>query len=208
MCRRRMTIHKKLNKKFLTPLVLLVLLFYGLFAQYAAYQAGLLPSYNAERLVAVAGFDAEKPTGAVIVAIDGAARLRGFYAIPQDMELRELLACLGVQRNGDVSAWDLAHQPEQGDQYFIADLAQADSAATPWLVNKAGEVALPDSGRLNINTATLEELQQLPNIGPGRAQAIIDYRLEHHGFRYPEELLGVKGIGDKIYNQLKDRIEV
>ncbi len=205
MCRRRMSINKKLNKRFWTALVLLALLLYGLYAQYAAYQAGLLPPYNAERLVAVAGFNAEKPAGSVIVAVSGAAKMRGFYAIPQNMEMREFLACLGVQRNGDVSAWDLAHKPEQGDCYFVADLAQADSAA-PWLMNQTAE-SLAD-GRLNLNTATLEELQQLPNIGPGRAQAIIDYRLEHHGFRYPEELLGVKGIGEKIYEQLKDQVEV
>ena len=204
---------KKLDKRFWLALPLLALLLYGTFAQYAAYQSGLLPlsEDEMENVAAVAGFDAERPEGTVIVAVSGLAKRRGYYALPPEMTLRDLLEYVGLQADSDISAWDLAHQPQQGDQYYIADLAAAGQSDQPWLVNAADDLNTldaPEEPRLNINTATLEELQQLPGIGPSRAQAILNYRVEHQGFRYVQELLGVTGIGEKIYAQLKDRVTV
>jgi len=64
------------------------------------------------------------------------------------------------------------------------------------------------SAKLNINTATLEELQTLPRIGPAIAQRIIDYRKEHGPFKRIEDLLKVQGIGERVFEQIKDRITV
>src|SRR6185437_17145927 len=61
---------------------------------------------------------------------------------------------------------------------------------------------------LNLNTATKDELVALPGIGPAKAQAIIDYRTQHGGFRQVEELKDVKGIGAKRYEKLKAEIVV
>lgn len=63
-------------------------------------------------------------------------------------------------------------------------------------------------GRLNINQATLEELDKLPGIGPKRAQLIIDYREANKGFRVVEELLNISGIGEKTYSQLERYVYV
>jgi len=62
--------------------------------------------------------------------------------------------------------------------------------------------------KININTATLEELQTLPRIGPAIAQRIIDYRKEHGPFKRIEDLLKVQGIGERVFEQIKDRITV
>lgn len=62
------------------------------------------------------------------------------------------------------------------------------------------------SGKLNLNQATLAELDRLPGIGPAKAQAILDYRAKAGAFRKPEELMNVKGIGAKLYESIKDRI--
>lgn len=62
--------------------------------------------------------------------------------------------------------------------------------------------------RVNINTATLEELDSLYGIGPVLAQAIIDYRTEHGLFRKPEDLLNVSGIGPKTLEKIIDQITV
>lgn len=59
---------------------------------------------------------------------------------------------------------------------------------------------------VNINTAGLDELMALPQIGEVRAQAILDYRAEHGPFRYPEELILVKGIGEGIMSGLLDYV--
>jgi competence protein ComEA len=64
------------------------------------------------------------------------------------------------------------------------------------------------SAAVNLNTATRDELVALPGIGPAKAQAILDYRAQHGGFRSVEELKDVKGIGAKRYERLKGDIIV
>ena len=64
----------------------------------------------------------------------------------------------------------------------------------------------PKSGKVNINTASLEELDELPGIGAVLAQRIIDYREQNHGFGDIEEIKEVDGIGDARYSKIKDLI--
>ena len=63
------------------------------------------------------------------------------------------------------------------------------------------------AARVDLNSASVEELAQLPGIGPAKAQAIVSHR-SANPFRKPEDLRDVKGIGDKLYEQLKDQITV
>lgn len=63
-------------------------------------------------------------------------------------------------------------------------------------------------GRIDLNTASLELLMELPRIGESKAQAIIAYREEHGGFKSAGEIVNVKGIGDKTYASFRDKITV
>lgn len=62
--------------------------------------------------------------------------------------------------------------------------------------------------KININTASLGELQKLPRIGPQIAQRILDYRKENGNFKRVEDILKVRGVGEKMFEQLKDLITV
>ena len=68
-------------------------------------------------------------------------------------------------------------------------------------------VAADEPGRIDINTATATELESLPGVGPAKAQAIVAHR-EVAPFKSTDELVEVKGIGEKLYAQLKDRVSV
>jgi len=61
---------------------------------------------------------------------------------------------------------------------------------------------------VNLNTATQVDLEKLPGIGPAMAKAILDYRQKNGGFKKIEELMNVKGIGEKAFLKLKPQITV
>jgi competence protein ComEA len=62
--------------------------------------------------------------------------------------------------------------------------------------------------KVNINTATAEQLQTLPGIGPALAKAIIEHRTKNGKFTKVEEILNVKGMGEKKFQKIKDRLVV
>jgi competence protein ComEA len=71
----------------------------------------------------------------------------------------------------------------------------------------AGVAPAGPGARVNLNSASADELARLPGVGPAKAKAIVEYRSEEP-FRKPEDLRKVKGIGDKLYERLKDQIMV
>ncbi len=84
-------------------------------------------------------------------------------------------------------------------------LAVALTAFVPLEIYAASQTS---TKKININTASLTELQELPRIGEKIAQRIIDFRKENGKFKSTTDLLKVKGIGEKIFASLKDRITV
>lgn len=62
--------------------------------------------------------------------------------------------------------------------------------------------------KININTAPASELESLPRIGPKVAQRIVDFRTKNGNFKKVEEIMKVQGIGEKVFDQIKDLITV
>lgn len=87
----------------------------------------------------------------------------------------------------------------------ILDTSAIPTQATP--AEEATAVQAEDK-RVNLNTATLEELDALPGVGPSTAKNIIAYREAHGGFAAPEEIMNVKRIGEKTFQKLKEFIKV
>ncbi len=86
--------------------------------------------------------------------------------------------------------------------------SQAEETSAPEDPSVPDASGSTETARININTASAEELMLLPGIGEARARAIIDYREACGGFQSGEELMEVSGIGQKIYDGLKDCITV
>jgi comEA protein len=75
-------------------------------------------------------------------------------------------------------------------------------------VSGSSSVKQSTSGLININTASLAQLDSLPGIGTTYAQRIIDYRSLHGGFKSTHDIVQVKGIGEGTYTKIKDQITV
>jgi competence protein ComEA len=61
---------------------------------------------------------------------------------------------------------------------------------------------------VNLNTATVEQLQKLPGIGPKTAARIVEYRQKHGGFKKIEELMNVRGVGEKSFLRIRSQLAV
>jgi len=70
------------------------------------------------------------------------------------------------------------------------------------------QTAQPSAPTLNLNTATQAELEKLPGVGPAMAKLILEYRQKNNGFKKIEELMNVKGIGEKSFLKLKPLVTV
>jgi competence protein ComEA len=87
--------------------------------------------------------------------------------------------------------------------------ATATPTPTPTLTTAATATPTPVvDRRINVNTASATKLEELPGIGPVRANAIVAYRNEHGPFRTVDELILVQGIGPSILDQLRPLVKV
>lgn len=131
------------------------------------------------------------------VYLTGAIHAPGVYTVPQGLRIWAILELAGGARSdADLEALNLAapatdgmhlHVPRQGERPAIPP--------TP-------------SARLDLNIASVEELERLPGIGPRTAQAIVDYRLKHGPFRHLEDLLAVPGIGPATLERIRPLVTV
>jgi competence protein ComEA len=144
-------------------------------------------------------------TESVVVHVAGAVRRPGVYRMRANARVDDAVGRAGgATRRADLSQVNLAAQVEDGRQVLVPAQVRAAAAggAAP-----AGTPATPGVP-LNINTATLEQLDELDGIGPTTAQHILDYREEHGGFGSVEELGEVPGIGDVRLASLREQVRV
>jgi competence protein ComEA len=148
------------------------------------------------------------PTPAVlIVDVAGWVRRPGVYEFRQGDRVIDAIRMAGGGKTGaDLQSINLAALLVDGQQIVVPKRGQG--------VPEAGMTggALPGTGGaealINLNTATLDQLESLPGIGPALAQRILDYRQLHGPFRKVEDLLNVSGIGEKRLADLRSNVTV
>lgn len=136
------------------------------------------------------------------VHISGEVNKAGVYEIEDDDRLDDLVKKAGgLTENADLNSINLSMILEDEMRIIIPNINDADKNIDPMPLMDS-----TDDEKININTASKEELMTLPNIGEKRADSILEYR-ENNKFKKIEDIKNVSGIGDKFFEQMKDLIK-
>lgn len=138
----------------------------------------------------------------IYVHIDGAVTVPGVYKLPRNSRGGDAIAYAGgLLENADTSNLNLAALLVDDSKLFVPFKSEISGftsrSSSPDLLTK-----------LNINTATVNELDELPDIGASKAQLIVDYRNTNGLFETIEDILNVPGIGPAIFDKIKSLITV
>ena len=132
--------------------------------------------------------------GLVTVYVSGAVATPGVYTLPEGSRVEAAVqAAGGLLPGAEANNINLALPIADGQQINIPGIVDTSHV---------------NAGRVNINTATLDELNALPGIGPTTAQSILDYRLQHGPFQVIQEIQNVPGVGPATFAVIQDYISV
>ncbi|MEV4100123.1 helix-hairpin-helix domain-containing protein [Nonomuraea sp. NPDC049649] len=141
---------------------------------------------------------AATPEAKVTVHVAGKVRKPGVYPLPTGSRVQDAItAAGGVRRGAPLGALNLARRLVDGEQIMVGA-----PAAAP------GSAANPADAVLDLNTATQDQLEQLPGVGEVLASRIIDFRTTHGGFTSVDQLREVTGIGSRRFDEIKPKVRV
>lgn len=151
----------------------------------------------------------EDDPAVLVVHVDGAVAAPGVYELAEGARVNDAIAAAGGLAEGaDTSSINLAAGVLDGEKVYVPlegeDAPAAAEAGSAGAASGADDTPAP----VNINTATIEELDELPGVGEATARAIVEDREQNGPFSVPEDLMRVSGIGEKKYAKLEGRIYV
>ena len=151
----------------------------------------------------------DAPPNKVVVHVDGQVAAPGVYELVEG-EARvndAILAAGGLTQDADISSLNLASKVADGQKIYVPAVGEQQVAAeASGVVAASGGVASSGDGLININLATVDELQVLSGVGEATAKAIVEDRQNNGQFTCIEDLMRVSGIGEKKFEKIRDRI--
>lgn len=155
----------------------------------------------------------------ITIYISGAVKSPKVVELDSEDRLMDgVMLCDGVSDDADMNKINMAMKVEDGGHYIIPKIGDEtvnNNESTNYQNSETKNKDLSvsnnnnsssDNNKININNASLAELDSLPGVGEITAQKIIDYREENTKFKSIEEIKNVKGIGENKFNNLKDYI--
>lgn len=141
---------------------------------------------------------------ALVVAVTGRVRRPGVVTLPAGARVIDALRAAGGPLPGaDLTTLNLARKVADGELVAVGVPGATADGGVPGGGGPAGQ-----GGKVNLNSATLEQLDGLPGVGPVLAQRILDWREANGPFVSVDQLREVTGIGDAKYGDLKDQVTV
>ena len=142
----------------------------------------------------------EQAAGEVVVSVAGKVRKPGLVRLPTGSRVADAVeAAGGARRTSSLGLLNLARRLVDGEQVLVGVPTAPQSAAGP---------AAAPGGAVDLNTATLAQLDALTGIGPVLAQRILDWRTENGRFASVDQLREVSGIGESTFAELKSEVTV
>ncbi|GAA2076269.1 hypothetical protein GCM10009821_14370 [Aeromicrobium halocynthiae] len=151
------------------------------------------------------GSQVAETTDEVIVDVAGKVKRPGIVVLPAGARVHEAIeAAGGLDGTVDTTSLNLARELSDGEQVLVGvEPAPSATGTSPGGPGSGGGGSL-----VNLNAASLEELQSLPGVGPVTAQSILTWREENGRFASVDDLLQVSGIGEKTLATLRDLVSV
>jgi competence protein ComEA len=155
------------------------------------------------------------PSAEVVVHVSGAVKRAGVYRLAPDSRVADAIEQAGgATEHADLDALNLAEPLQDGQKIHVPrkgevsppTVASVAPSRTPRSAPQAAAAATQFP--INLNTATAEQLEAIPGIGPVLAQRIIEYRQTHGRFQSVDELLEVHGIGAKRLESMRPYVVV
>lgn len=170
-----------------------------------AMDAGSVKAGNGGTSEGVNDGTGQGPT--VFIHVCGRVRKPGVYELPEGSRVYEAIeAAGGFEEDGAREYLNLAELVQDGMKLDVPDESQAEQWKDQGILPAQSQSA--GAGKVNLNTASKEELMKLRGIGESRAEDIIRYRDTCGGFQSIEDIMNVSGIKDAAFEKMKDSITV
>lgn len=155
-------------------------------------------------------------TGPLVVSVSGRVARPGLVRLAPGSRVGDAVdAAGGATPDADLTGLNLAARVNDGEQVVVGVPAPVTppagtgtGGAAPGSSGGSGGAGGAPGGRVDLNTATLEQLDQLPGVGPVTAQRILEWRTQNGRFAAVEQLQEVSGIGDARFATLRDLVSV
>lgn len=148
-----------------------------------------------------------KSTKMIIVEIKGEVVNPDVYEISEGSIIRDLITKAGGLTN-EANIDKINRADKLRDNQLIVIPNKNDLSNGNTNINISAEGSGSGDGAININTASLEELQKINGVGEVKAKSIIEYREKNGGFKSIDEMKNIEGIGDKTFEKMKDKITI
>lgn len=161
----------------------------------------LLEELETEQAEAVDDTEKQSDYSTIYVYVCGAVAVEGVYELPEGSRAFEAIAKAGGFREDAATSY--INQAE-----ILKDEMQLYIPTTEEVMQDIAEKKSEEDGKVNLNTASREELMSLPGVGESKADSILKYREENGGFQTIEDIMQISGIKEGLFNKIKDYVTV